>query len=105
MLRSGSKCLLATTLLPGECYRLFSSVRRCRLAVSKPVLKALCFQCLKLQCDESLSNFGFNCNLRRYTLARMSAFADFQLPEMQRSPLEELCLQAGAYTRSLLSST
>ena len=30
---------------------------------------------------------------RLYSIARMAAFADFQLPEMQRSPLEELCLQ------------
>ena len=30
---------------------------------------------------------------RLYSTARMSSFADFQLPEMQRSPLEELCLQ------------
>ena len=30
---------------------------------------------------------------RLYSSARMAAFADFQLPEMQRSPLEELCLQ------------
>ena len=30
---------------------------------------------------------------RLYSSARMASFADFQLPEMQRSPLEELCLQ------------
>ena len=30
---------------------------------------------------------------RLYSSNRMAAFADFQLPEMQRSPLEELCLQ------------
>ena len=30
---------------------------------------------------------------RLYSTARFSSFADFQLPEMQRSPLEELCLQ------------
>ena len=30
---------------------------------------------------------------RLYSSARLAAFADFQLPEMQRSPLEELCLQ------------
>ena len=30
---------------------------------------------------------------RVYSAQRLSAFAEFQLPEMQRSPLEELCLQ------------
>ena len=30
---------------------------------------------------------------RLYSSARFEAFAEFQLPEMQRSPLEELCLQ------------
>jgi len=35
---------------------------------------------------------------RLYSSARMASFADFQLPEMQRSPLEELCLQVGPYT-------
>jgi hypothetical protein len=44
---------------------------RCRLTVSKPVLKAkrLRFQRLKLECDELLSNLAFNFNLRRYTVA------------------------------------
>ena len=43
--------------------------------------------------------FGFELRVRPgecyrlYSIARMAAFADFQLPEMQRSPLEELCLQ------------
>jgi len=43
-------------------------VGRCRLPVSKPVLKAqrLWYQRLKLQYDETLSNFAFKFNLRRY---------------------------------------
>ena len=40
-------------------------VGRCRLAVSKPVW----FQRLKLECDEPLSNFAFDFNLRRYSKA------------------------------------
>jgi len=43
-------------------------VGRCRLTASKSVLKAkrLWFQRLKLQYDETLSNFAFNFNSRRY---------------------------------------
>jgi hypothetical protein len=43
-------------------------VGRCRLTVSKPVLKAPIVQRLKLQYDEPLSNFAFNFNLCRYVL-------------------------------------
>jgi len=46
-------------------------VGRCRFTVSKPVLKALWFQRLKLQYDETLSNLAFNFNLRRYNLVEM----------------------------------
>ena len=35
----------------------------------KPMLKAPEFQGLKLKCDETLSMFGFNFDLRRYTVA------------------------------------
>ena len=41
-----------------------ATVGRCRLTVSKPVLKAPMVSALKLQYDETLSNFAFN--LRRY---------------------------------------
>ena len=46
-----------------------TKVGRCRLTVSKPVLKAqrLWFLCLKLQYDETLSSFAFSFKLRRYT--------------------------------------
>ena len=33
----------------------------------KPVLKPPGSKILKLRCDGPLSNFAFNCNLRRYT--------------------------------------
>jgi len=36
----------------------------------KPVLKALGTVLLKLRCEEALSNFAFNFNLRRYTRVR-----------------------------------
>jgi hypothetical protein len=34
----------------------------------KPMLKPPATKHLKLECDERLSNFAFNCNLRRYTM-------------------------------------
>jgi len=39
----------------------------------KPVLKAPGSMLLKLRCDETLSNFGFNLNLRRYMMAYLRA--------------------------------
>jgi len=36
----------------------------------KSILKAPRTKRLKLQCDELLSSFGLNINLRRYTLAK-----------------------------------
>jgi len=50
-------------------------VGRCRLSVSKPVLKARLvsarawFQRLKRNCDEQLSKVAFNFKVRRYTMA------------------------------------
>jgi hypothetical protein len=49
------------------------SVRRCRLTVSKPVLKPPSFQRLKLQCDETFSIFAFNIHVRRYISAILAA--------------------------------
>jgi hypothetical protein len=48
-----------------------TAVGRCRLAVSKLVLKAqrVWFHRLRLECDEPISNFAFKFNLRRYTAA------------------------------------
>jgi len=40
-------------------------VGRCRLTISTPVW-SLWFQCLRLQYRETLSNFAFKSNLRRY---------------------------------------
>lgn len=45
---------------------LISMVRRCRLTLSPPLGGRAWFQRLKLQHDESLSNFALNFNLRRY---------------------------------------
>jgi len=44
-----------------------SEVGRCRLTVSKPVLKAPIVSALEAVCVEMLSNFAFNFKLRRYT--------------------------------------
>ena len=40
----------------------------------KPTLKAPGAKCLKLTCDEPLSNFAFNFNLRRYEPERVYMF-------------------------------
>ena len=47
------------------CYLI--KVGRCRLTVSKPMLKAPGLQRLNLKCDELPSNLAFNFNLRRYS--------------------------------------
>jgi hypothetical protein len=44
-------------------------VGRCRLTLSKPVLKAPMVQRLKLEYGDPLSNVAFNFNLRRYSEA------------------------------------
>ena len=44
-------------------------VGRCRLTLSNPVLNPPGAQRLKLTCDDLLSNFAFNFNLCRYTVA------------------------------------
>jgi tetratricopeptide (TPR) repeat protein len=43
-------------------------VRRRRLSVSKPELKAHLVHRLKLKCDEPVADFAFNFNLRRYNM-------------------------------------
>jgi len=48
---------------------------------------------LKLECDDALSNFSFNFNLRCYTVVRETTAAPFPT------------LTARAYTRPLFSST
>jgi len=75
-------------------------VGRCRLTVSNPSRKRAWFQQLKLKCDEPLSNFAFNFNLRRYIMGQMRA-------GVTPTPTEaavDAC-GAGAYTRSQSSST
>jgi hypothetical protein len=54
----------------------------------KPTLKAPGIKLLKLKYDKPLSNFAFKFNLRRYNMAARA-----------------VTFEAGAYTRSLLSST
>jgi hypothetical protein len=107
-----------------------ASVGRCRLRVSKPVLKARAVSALekrlKLKCDESLSNVAFNFNLHHYTSApppragRENSRGSFAPPPTRsRSPSPTpnnsrivsrvkpapQALQAGAYTRPPFGST
>ena len=70
------------------------AVGRCRLTVSKPDFKRAWFQRLKLKCDESLSNFAFNFNLRRYTEA------EFKYMDVKAM---EKCMAAGPYDCITLS--
>jgi len=70
----------------------------------KPTLKEPGSKRLKLKCDELLSSFAFNFNLRRYNLV----VAHVVLLRAGVVPIEGLLLpepRAGAYTRSLFSST
>jgi len=60
----------------------------------KPTLKAPGIELLKLKFDESLSNFGFNFNLRRYSMVNTENFTPLHLAAERGS------LEAGAYTRS-----
>ena len=46
----------------------------------KPTLKAPGSVRLKLKCDEPLSNFAFNCNLRRYSTGAAAAHAAASRP-------------------------
>ena len=64
-----------------------------------PPLKAPGTKRLKLTCEEPLSNFAFNINLRRYSLVH----CDYN--EFNILVNEEQDITAGACTRSLLSST
>jgi hypothetical protein len=61
---------------------------------------------LKLQCDETLSNFAFSFNLRRYTvLAARAKKSSKQRKNAGKSTLAQLRVAAGAYTRSHSCST
>jgi hypothetical protein len=72
-----------------------------------PTLKAHGTKRLKLNCDHPLSNFAFNFNLRCYTAAGASFVdlleADPAAPGGSLAPF--VVAEAGAYTRSLFSST
>jgi len=63
----------------------------------KPTLKAPGSHLLTLKYDKLLSCFGFKFNLRRCNVAAA------RLPPLQER-VKELDAEAGAYTRSLLSS-
>jgi len=45
----------------------------------RPALKAPGAEPLKPKCDELLSNFAFNCNLRRYTPGALDAAVEAEL--------------------------
>ena len=68
---------------------------------------------MKAKCDEALSNFAANFNLRRYVKKSIVDYTLRNPTERQRlglRALEELlpvpgAVQAGAYTRPILSST
>ena len=72
--------------------------------LSNPRLKPPGTKRLTLKCDESLSNFAFNFNLRHY-----SKDAGVAAGRMERRVLISAnvtaVLEVGTYTRSLLSST
>ena len=80
-------------------------VGRCRLAVSNPSRKRAWFQRLKLNCDEALSNFAFNFNLRRYNLVHTESLARaVRRARVARDRRAADSAEAGAYTRPLLIS-
>jgi hypothetical protein len=68
----------------------------------KPTLKAHATKRLKLEYGELLSSSAFNCNLRRYTKKLKTKTKDKVTAKMGKIDID---YQAGAYTRSLLSST
>jgi len=74
----------------------------------KPMLKAPGIKLLKLKYDKPLSNFAFKFNLRRYSEASVSLSQVFQLVGTKYDNAFTggvVGEQAGAYTRSLYSST
>jgi len=64
------------------------------MTLSSPWVARACSLRLRLKCDEPLSIFAFNFNLRRYIKA---AFSDYVARKTE--------YDAGAYTPPLLSST
>jgi len=83
--------------------------RAVQVDLSKPTLKAPGTKPLKLKCGESLSNFAFNFNLRRYiteTGAGVAARAA-ERAEAHRVSVAAAATtsKVGSYTRPLFSST
>ena len=92
-----------------------AEVGRCRLTLSRPVLRAHTASVTLTVCDEVLSNVAFKFNLRRYTEElKLPLLADEAYAGMTFGkrfvPLAEVAegvpvFSAGANTRPLLSST
>jgi hypothetical protein len=84
----------------------YTEVGRCRLTVSKPMLKAPDTKRSKLKYDKLLSSFAVNFNLRRYTEEDiMKIFATVGVVKelrILRQPSGQH--KAGAYTRPLVGS-
>ena len=72
-----------------------------QLDPDQPTLKAPGTECLKLNYDNMLSNFGFNFNLRRYNSAAVLVRAADGIA----TPLTVGLFQTGAYNRPLFGST
>jgi alpha 1,3-glucosidase len=93
-----------------------STVRRCRLTVSNPVLKAPTVSALmKLKYDKPLPNFAYNFKLRRYSTVAMAAdpFTIVVAPDAAGHAVGEIYLddgksfgfQQGAFVRRALTFT
>jgi hypothetical protein len=70
----------------------------------KPMLKPSGTKNLRLKCDELLSIFAFKLNLRRYDMETKAAEV-LQRVGRDQWAWFSIYLVAGAYSRSLLSST
>jgi hypothetical protein len=69
-----------------------ASAGRCRLTVSKPVLKAPTVSARKLQHDEPVSNFAFNFNLRCYTSVETVGSMTFSRSAIEKFRVDEVKL-------------
>jgi asparagine synthetase B (glutamine-hydrolysing) len=67
----------------------------------KPTLKPAGTKRLKLKLDYMPSDFAFNYNLRRYTMAHG---LEARVPFLDPNVIDAV-MRAGAYTRPLLSAT
>ena len=71
----------------------------------KTTLKAPGSMLLKLKCDGPVSNFGYNFNLRRYTLAAKGPPGSKVTVRGGKLLSDTPASKAGAYTRPLFGST